>query len=62
MSTCLNACTRFTGSTATEQVRVAAALLDSLPGLGQLDLLDALGSDQECDLLSVQRHASIPSP
>ena len=37
-----------------EQPRRAAGLLYGLPGLGQLDLLDALGRDQERDRAALQ--------
>jgi hypothetical protein len=37
-----------------DQLGAAARLLDRLPGLGELHLLDALGGDEECDALAVQ--------
>ena len=44
-----------------EQVRVAAGLLDGLPRLGELDLLDALLGDQERDLLAFECHVGLLS-
>ena len=38
--------------TADDQDRTAACLLDRRPGLGQLDLLDPFGGDEERDLLA----------
>jgi len=37
-----------------QQPRRASGLLDGLPRLGQLDLLDAFGRDGESDGLSLQ--------
>jgi hypothetical protein len=37
-----------------EQLGLAASLLDRLPRLGQLDLLGALGGDEECDSLVLE--------
>jgi hypothetical protein len=45
-----------------DQLGRATRVLDRLPGLGQLDLLDALGGDEERDPLALQlaRHVGAP--
>jgi hypothetical protein len=45
-----------------DQLRCAARLLHGLPRIGQLDLLDALRRDEECDALAVELRSNEMRP